>query len=178
VIGLDTTLSAYAPLCLRGNYLELFGNGTVLGMRVQTDGTVGIQTNAPAAALHVGNGGSAMVDGSVTARAHAGALGTNVVSGSLTNAVADFGQQYAVVFATNDLNFVHSTNRAAGRWLSAVFKIYAGVTNRQVWLNPSWVPLGATSNYFVLGSNKVAVVSLGQDGGCETNVTAVAVVQP
>jgi hypothetical protein len=105
-------------------------------------------------------------------------LATNQVVSALTNHVADFGQRYSVVFATNDLNFVHSTNRAEGQWASAVFKVYAGPTNRQVWLNPAWVSLGSTTNYFVLASNKVAVVSLGQDGASETNVTVVAVVQP
>jgi hypothetical protein len=105
-------------------------------------------------------------------------LATNQVASALTNHVADFGQRYSVVFATNDLNFVHSTNRAEGQWASAVFKIYAGPTNRQVWLNPAWAPLGSTTNYFVLASNKVAVLSLGQDGPSETNVTVVAVVQP
>lgn len=102
----------------------------------------------------------------------------NPVSTTLTNQVMDFNQSYAVIFATNDLNFVQTTNREAGFWRATVAKIYAGPTNRQIWLNPSWTMLGSTTNYTLLVTNKVAILSLAQDGLYETNVAAVLVVQP
>lgn len=107
-------------------------------------------------------------------------LGTNQTdSTTLTNHIADFNLQYSDLFATNDLNFIQSTNRLAGKWQSAVFKIYTGPTNRQIWLNSNWSLIGsAATNYTVLASNKVAILSLGQDGSSETNVSGVLVVQP
>lgn len=105
-------------------------------------------------------------------------LGTNDTFSSLTNHVVDFAQTYADLFATNDLNFIHSTSRLAGVWRHAVIKVYAGPTNRQVWLNTSWNPLGSTTNYVLMASNKIAVLSAGQDGSSETNVTVVWAVQP
>ena len=107
-------------------------------------------------------------------------LGTNQTdSTTLTNHIADFNRQYSDLFATNDLNFIQSTNRLAGKWQSAVLKIYTGPTNRQIWLNSNWSLIGtAATNYTVLASNKVAILSLGQDGSSETNVSGVLVVQP
>lgn len=105
-------------------------------------------------------------------------LGTNDTFSSLTNHVVDFTQTYADLFATNDLNFIHSTSRLAGVWRHAVIKVYSGPTNRQVWLNASWSGLGSTTNYALLSSNKVAILSAGQDGSSETNVTVVWAVQP
>ncbi len=105
---------------------------------------------------------------------------TNNPASSLTNFVVTFTGplNYNVVVATNDLNFMQTTGRLDGVWQSAVTKVYAGPTNRQVWLNSSWTRLGQTTNYFLLSSNKVLILSVGQDGSSETNVAAVTAVQP
>ena len=118
--------------------------------------------------------------GSVTAGAGVRhVLGTNQVTGSLTNHVVDFNAPRAALFATNDLNFTHATNLVAGRWLDAVVKIYSGATNRQVWMPAAWVQIGSSgTNYWLLGSNKVAILSLAADGDQQTNVCAVYAVQP
>lgn len=105
-------------------------------------------------------------------------LSTNQTDSSLTNHVVDFDQTYSVLFATNDVNFVHSTNRVAGVWRSSVLKVYAGETNRQIWLNSAWSLLGTTATSMLLNSNTIGILSVSQDGTSETNVVSVWSDQP
>lgn len=106
-------------------------------------------------------------------------LSTNVTIGSMTNFAADFLKSYSDLFAVADLNFTHATNQMAGHWMSKVIKIYAGETNRQIWLPSTWKGIGsAATNYVVMASNKVAILSLASDGSFQTNVCYVYVPQP
>jgi len=151
------------------------------GLLVNSNGHVAINTNTDAGyGLHVGNGLSAGIDGSVTVGGNVRhLLGTNQVTGSLTNRMVDFNAPRTVLLATNDLNFTHATNLVAGRWVDAVVKMYAGPTNRQVWLPSAWVQIGSGgTNYWLLASNKVAILSIAADGDQQTNVCAVYAVQP
>lgn len=100
------------------------------------------------------------------------ALNTNAPA-SLTNFVFDFNQPITILNATNDVKMMHSTNRQNGAWKWALWKIYTGATNRQLWLNGSWKTLGSTTNYTVLSSNKVVFVSATAEASDETNVTVV-----
>lgn len=122
-----------------------------------------------------GTSGAYSVSGSGTI---ALGLSTNETYSSLTNHVVDFDQGYSDLFATNDINFVHSTNRVAGVWKSSVVKVYGGASDRQIWLNPSWVPIGAATTNLILYAGKVGILSAGQDGSSETNVAVVWAVQP
>lgn len=108
-------------------------------------------------------------------------LYTNNPSSSLTNFITTLGPWPGTnyfITATNDLNFVHSTNRAGGYTnFAATWFIESGVTNRQIWFNANWKFLG-TTNYILIASNKVAVLSVNCYGPSETNLLAVLSVQP
>lgn len=106
-------------------------------------------------------------------------LTTNTTIGSVTNFAADFSLPYSDLFAASDINIAHATNLLAGKWLNKVLKIYSGETNRQIWLPSTWNGIGsAATNYVVMSSNKVAILSLASDGAFQTNVSYVYAVQP
>jgi len=106
-------------------------------------------------------------------------LTTNTTIGDVTNFVADFQRSYSDLFAASDINIAHATNLTAGKWGSKVLKIYSGETNRQIWFPSTWKGIGsAATNYVVMSSNKVAIVSLASDGSNQTNVCYVYAVQP
>lgn len=103
---------------------------------------------------------------------------TNNTYSDLTNHVVDFDAGYSDLFATNDVNFVHSTNRAVGVWKNSVIKVYGGAADRQVWLHPSWTPIGAFTTNLILYAGKTGILSATQDGDSETNVCVVWSPQP
>ena len=105
-------------------------------------------------------------------------LSTNTAISAVTNFAIDMLRGRSVLFAAADVNFAHATNLYAGRWLSKVVKIYTGETNRQVWLPETWKAIGSSTNYVVLASNKVAILSVATDGNQQTNAAFVLVSQP
>ena len=105
-------------------------------------------------------------------------LSTNAAIAAVTNFAVDMLLSRSVIFAAADLNFAHATNLYAGRWQTAVVKIYTGATNRQVWLPSTWSAIGSSTNYSVLASNKVAILSVASDGNQQTNASFVLVSQP
>ncbi|MEN6532769.1 MAG: hypothetical protein ABFD89_03850 [Bryobacteraceae bacterium] len=140
-------------------------------MQINWDNKIGVGTTNPAKLFDVA--------GTTKAVSSVFTLSTNSAYSGVTNFVVNFDAQYSDLFAASDVNFLHTTNREAGIWKSAVIKLYTGPTNRQCWLNSSWSPIGSgTTNYTVLASNKVVILSFGQDGTQETNVAVVVVSQP
>ena len=90
-----------------------------------------------------------------------------------TNYVLDFTSDVVQLNATNDINFLQSTNRPVdGFYTECVWYIQTGSTNRLLSFNPGWIPLGtlATNWPCVLMSNKTAVVAFSARGGSETNI--------
>ncbi len=90
-----------------------------------------------------------------------------------TNYVLDFAADVIQVNATNNLNFVQSTNRPPdGYYSECVCYIQSGPANRLLSFNPAWIPLGtlATNSPCVLMSNKTAIIAFSARGGSETNV--------
>lgn len=117
------TLGATDPRNLRLNNLYVYGTVYATNGLIVTN-KVGIATNAPAAALHVGNGGDAIIDGDLTvngtytaASIEAGSLtvttnldfGTRLLAGAggPSNFVSScqYGESY--IAATNNVNVVH-----------------------------------------------------------------------
>jgi hypothetical protein len=86
-----------------------------------------------------------------------------------TNFVADFtGVAYRTITATNSVNLLQSTNRAAVR--SLVLFVDANGTNRNFTVNSSWKKLNTFNS--VITNGTVGVVSLTVVGTAETNVYA------
>lgn len=91
-----------------------------------------------------------------------------------TNYIADFLNEAVQITATNNINFLQSTNRTVAGWYGeSVWYIQGGTTNRTLKFNPNWTGVGtlATSSPYILLSNKLTIVALSVRGGGETNVT-------
>ena len=91
-----------------------------------------------------------------------------------TNYVVDFLNEAVQITATNNINFLQSTNRTASGWYGeCVWYIQGGATNRTLKFNSNWTGVGtlATSSPYILLSNKLTIVALSVRGGSETNVT-------
>jgi hypothetical protein len=88
---------------------------------------------------------------------------------AVTNFVADFtGVAYRSITAAADVNFVHSTNRAAVR--NVVVFLIANGANRNLTFNASWTNNFVTAIPTVLTNGTVGVLSLTCWGTSETNV--------
>jgi hypothetical protein len=91
-----------------------------------------------------------------------------------TNYVVDFLNEAVQIAATNNVNFLQSTNRTAVGWYGeSVWYIQGGNTNRTLKFNTNWVGVGtlATNSPSLLLSNKLTIVALSVRGNGETNVT-------
>ena len=91
-----------------------------------------------------------------------------------TNYVADFLTESVQVTATNNINFLQSTNRTPSGWYGeCVWYIQGGTTNRTLRCNTNWTGVGtlAASSPILLLSNKLTIVAMSVRGGSETNVT-------
>jgi len=91
-----------------------------------------------------------------------------------TNYVADFLNEAVQITATNNINFLQSTNRTAAGWYGeCVWYIRGGTTNCTLRCNTNWTAVGtlATISPYLLLSNKLTIVALSARGSGETNVT-------
>lgn len=91
-----------------------------------------------------------------------------------TNYVVDFLNEVVQITATNNINFLQSTNRAAAGWYGeSVWYIQGGTTNHTLKFHGNWTGVGtlAANSPYVLISNKLTIVALSVRGVGETNVT-------
>lgn len=117
------------------------------------------------------NNATTLVSGTATAMANflpkTMALSSLAVDNAGTNFVANFtGDAYRTITATNSLNFLQSTNRAAAR--SIVLFLYPNGTNRSLTVPATWHALSAADA--VITNTTVGVLSLTVNGTSETNV--------
>lgn len=95
-----------------------------------------------------------------------------------TNTVVDFNMKAITMTLTNNLRFIHSTNRLAGEYLTSSYLIFAGPTNRWLFFNANWIGLGTTNNpqasAIFLETNKMIRIDFEHWGASETNVVAYA----
>lgn len=93
-------------------------------------------------------------------------------SGS-TNFVLDFlAPRTALIIATNDVNWLNSTNRTSSTATERTKKvrILASGANRLVTLHSSWLLVGSTTRTLTVTNGTWAVMALDNAGGSETNV--------
>lgn len=88
------------------------------------------------------------------------------VASAGTNFVADFGNSYQSITATNHVNFLQSTNRNAVR--SLVVFVYPNGTNRNLTVPATWHALSSVDA--VVTNTTVGILSLTVNGTTETNV--------
>jgi hypothetical protein len=70
-------------------------------------------------------------------------------SGAGTNLFVDFSTDAVQLTASSNFVFLQSTNRApSGRYAECVWYLQGGQTNRSLWFNTNWIPVGtlATNN--------------------------------
>lgn len=98
-----------------------------------------------------------------------------------TNFVVDFNMRALAMTLTNDVRFIHSTNRLTGKLAESDWYLFAGPTNRLLYFNANWVGLGTTNNpqvsAIMLETNRVLRLKFESWGGNETNVVAYAAKQ-
>ena len=90
-----------------------------------------------------------------------------------TNYVVDFSDEVVQIAATNNINFLFSTNRTVPGWYAeSVWYIQGGTANRTARFNTNWVGVGtlATNVPYLVSSNKLTIVALSVRGPGETNV--------
>jgi len=104
---------------------------------------------------------------------------TTVNPSTTTNFTADFFVAESLIRLTNNVNFLISTNRQAGKVAYSSFTLESGNTNWLLAFNSNWKWLGTTNNPPTsIASNKVAVIDLKCYGSSETNIIAAYAVQP
>ncbi len=88
-----------------------------------------------------------------------------------TNFIVDFNVTSYLITATNNVNFLQTTNRSASNMKTTTVIINAGTTNWTTHYNPNW-PFASQSNSLptILSSNKISVVTFRNWGTNETNV--------
>jgi hypothetical protein len=152
------------------DWLNLDANTTGLSAAKLLSGTVplarlsGIRTNELASAFYEWLTTNVVASSRLT-WAHSALA----VDSAGTNFVANFtGDPYRTITATNDVNFIQSTNRAAVR--SIVLFVDANGTNRNLTVNSSWKKLSPVHS--VVTNGTVGVLSLTVKGTAETDVFA------
>ena len=98
---------------------------------------------------------------------------TTPAPGSGTNYVVDFTNEVVHITATNNINFLQSTNRTIAGWYAeSVWYIHGGAANRTVRFNTNWTKVGtlATNVPYLASSNKLTIVAVSASGSSETNV--------
>lgn len=92
---------------------------------------------------------------------------------SSTNFVLDFlSPRTALITATNDVNWLNSTNRTASTATerNKKVRILASGANRLVTLHSSWLLVGSTTRTMTVTNGTWAVIALDNAGASETNV--------
>jgi hypothetical protein len=152
-------------------------------------------TNAVAIVDYLNNDATAAIDQDVTAASElVGLANTQTVAGTKrfdsvtqvtfvhsaldvhsdgTNFVADLLTAARTITATNSVNFVHSTNRVAGRAMAIL--IDPNGTNRNLTFNADWRFL--TVNPAVVTNGTIGVLSLMAFGTAETDIVAAYAVE-
>jgi len=90
-----------------------------------------------------------------------------------TNFVLDFlSPRTALITATNDVNWLNSTNRtgSTGTERSKKVRVLASGANRTVTLHANWILIGSTSRTLTVTNGTWAVMALDNAGTSETNV--------
>jgi hypothetical protein len=151
-------------------FLNLDANTTGISAAKLLSGTVplaritGLTTNQIAAAFYEWLTTNAVASSRLT-WAHSALA----VDNAATNFVANFtGEPYRTITATNDVNFLQSTNRSAVQ--SLVVFVDANGANRNLTLNSNWKKLSPVHS--VVTNGTVGVLSLTVKGTAETDVFA------